>query len=147
MPIDQAHLVVAVSTALTVILCVLFHYEGLTLLGRWITTDLLQPRPRILVLIFGQLMLHITEIWGFALGYYLLLELGHYGALKPVGDLLFEDYVYFSAVVYTTLGLGDLIPEGAIRFMTGTEVLLGFVLITWSASFTFLEMQRYWGRD
>ncbi len=147
MPIDQAHLVVALTTAATVVLCVLFHYEGLTLLGRWITTDLLRPRPRILVLIFGQLMLHITEIWAFALAYFLLLELGHYGALKPIGHLLFEDYVYFSAVVYTTLGLGDLIPSGAIRFLTGTEVLLGFVLITWSASFTFLEMQRYWGRD
>jgi hypothetical protein len=28
--------------------------------------------------------------------------------------------------------------------MTGTEALTGFLLITWSASFTFLEMQRFW---
>ena len=109
MPIDQAHVVVAVGTAVTVILCVLFHYEGLTLLGKWITTDLLRPRPRILVLIFGQLMLHIAEIWAFALTYYLLLEIGGYGGLGPLQTPLFEDYVYFSAVVYTTLGLGDLV--------------------------------------
>jgi hypothetical protein len=34
-----------------------------------------------------------------------------------------------------------------VRFLAGMEALSGFVLITWSASFTFLEMQRYWDRD
>jgi hypothetical protein len=57
------------------------------------------------------------------------------------------DQVYYSAVVYTTLGFGDVVPGGAIRFLTGVESVTGLVLITWSASFTFLEMQRYWGRD
>ena len=56
----------------------------------------------------------------------------------------FLDSVYFSAVCYTTLGLGDIVPSGAIRFLVGTEALTGFVLITWSASFTFVEMQRFW---
>jgi hypothetical protein len=28
--------------------------------------------------------------------------------------------------------------------MTGLEALTGLVMITWSASFTFLEMQRDW---
>lgn len=42
------------------------------------------------------------------------------------------------------LGLGDLVPVGAVRFMTGTEALTGFVLIAWSASFTFVEMERFW---
>jgi hypothetical protein len=36
------------------------------------------------------------------------------------------------------------VPQGAIRIMVGPQALLGFVLITWSASFTFIEMQRYW---
>jgi hypothetical protein len=56
----------------------------------------------------------------------------------------FLDSIYFSAVCYTTLGLGDIIPAGAIRFLVGTETLTGFVLITWSASFTFVEMERFW---
>ena len=46
--------------------------------------------------------------------------------------------------VYTTLGFGDLVPLGPIRHMTGSESVAGLVLITWSASFTFLEMQRFW---
>ncbi len=31
--------------------------------------------------------------------------------------------------------------------MTGMEALTDFVLTTWSASFIFLEMQRFWKND
>lgn len=61
-----------------------------------------------------------------------------------MASLDFLDYVYFSAITYTTLGYGDLVPTGPIRFLTGTEALIGLMLITWSASITFLEMQRHW---
>ena len=30
------------------------------------------------------------------------------------------------------------------RFLTGTESLSGFILITWSASFLYLEMEQFW---
>jgi hypothetical protein len=54
------------------------------------------------------------------------------------------DAVYLSANTYTTVGFGDLAPVGPVRFIGGTMALTGLVLITWSASFTFLEMQRFW---
>ena len=54
------------------------------------------------------------------------------------------DAVYLSATTFTTLGFGDLAPIGAIRLVSGMEALIGFLLITWSASFTFLEMSRLW---
>jgi hypothetical protein len=54
------------------------------------------------------------------------------------------DVIYFSAITFTTVGFGDLSPVGPIRFLSGTEALTGFVLITWSASFTYLEMERFW---
>ena len=47
-------------------------------------------------------------------------------------------------VTSTTLGYGDIEPFGILRFLTGIEALAGLVLITWSASFLFVEMQRYW---
>ena len=49
-------------------------------------------------------------------------------------------------MVYTTVGFGDIVPEGALRMITMSEALSGLSLITWSASFTFLEMQRLWRR-
>ena len=60
------------------------------------------------------------------------------------GSFGFLDAIYLSATTFTTLGFGDLAPVGPIRFLAGTEALTGFVLITWSASFTYLEMERFW---
>lgn len=148
-----SHTVTVIVTTTVVVGCVLFHYEGLSIFGRWLKTDVLTHRARIAALIFGELGLHIMEIWLFALAYYLLLSQAGFGDVLPLQPALasqapgFLDLVYFSTVTYTTVGFGDFVPTGAIRFLTGMEALLGFVLLTWSASFTFLEMQRYWGRD
>ena len=142
--IFNAHSVAVVcTTALIVLACVLLHYECFSLLSRALSAMHVRVRRRrILVLILGLLGLHVAEVWLFGFGYLLLVN-GSLSELRGTsGGLL--DFVYFSAVVYTTLGLGDIIPSGAIRFMTGTEALTGFVLITWSASFTFLEMQKFW---
>jgi len=47
-------------------------------------------------------------------------------------------------MVFTTVGFGDLVPTGAIRVLSAAEGLAGLAMITWSASFTFLAMQRLW---
>jgi Ion channel len=67
------------------------------------------------------------------------------GRIAGIENHALADYVYFSGTVYTTLGFGDLIPLGHTRFLAAVEALTGLVLIGWSASFTFLEMQRSWG--
>jgi hypothetical protein len=56
------------------------------------------------------------------------------------------DCVYFSFTTYTTIGFGDITPEGNLKYLTGLQALTGLVLITWTASFLFLEMQKYWKR-
>ena len=122
---------------------------------RWFTYELTSPRIRIAILICAQFLLHLIEIMIFALGYYVLIVLAEdYGALlnisntsaPPIALNQFEDFFYFSSVAYTTLGMGEIIPVGPVRFLTGMEAVGGLLLITWSASFTFIEMQRYWGR-
>lgn len=139
-----AYVLVAAITSVLLLVCVLFHYESLSVLSRVLLKLPHWHRRRILLLIFSVLALHVAEIWIFGAGYYWLLGQPETGALIAAAPLSFLDHVYFSAVVYTTLGLGDITPMGAIRFMTGTEALLGFVMVTWSASFTYLEMQRFW---
>jgi hypothetical protein len=145
--IGWPELITVLTTIVLVIGVVLLHYEGLSWIGRLLKVRVLHHRAKIIALIFAQLGLHIAEIWLFALGYFALAQRPGYGAMLPMQAPGFLDYVYFSAITYTTVGFGDFVPTGAIRFVTGTEALTGFVLITWSASFTFLEMQRYWGRD
>jgi hypothetical protein len=56
----------------------------------------------------------------------------------------FPSFVYFSSETYTTLGLGDIYPSGSLRLVTGIEALTGLLMISWTASFTYLEMRRYW---
>ncbi len=139
---------VAVATALVVGLCVLLHYEGLSLLTRGLARMHGKARRHVLRGIFGVLVLHVMEIWIFGLALYLLLLVDpRFGQIHGIDPASVFDYVYFSAVTYTTVGFGDVIPTGPLRFLVGTEALAGFVLITWSASFTFVEMQRYWKRD
>ena len=101
-------------------------------------------------LILVILLTHGVEIWLFGIAYWILLGFGGFGWIDGSSELsVLIDYVYYSSMVYTTVGFGDLVPHGPIRFMSGMEALTGLVMITWSASFTFLEMQRDWrvGRD
>ena len=125
-------------------ICVVLHYEVLSWLHRLLSRLTGPRRQRVLLLIFVVLALHSLEIFLFALGYLFLLGDPQYGSLQGIATTGIIDLGYFSAVAFTTLGLGDILPQGAIRILVGPEALVGFVLITWSASFTFIEMQRYW---
>ena len=138
--------VVAV-TILAVVSCVFLHYEALSFLTVRLRRVRTANRPRILILILAILCTHVLEIWVFGGAYFWLSNTGGHGALLASHGIALPDAVYFSAVCYTTLGLGDIIPVGAIRFLVGTESLTGFVLITWSASFTYFEMARFWKVD
>ncbi len=137
------NLVVVFVTLAAVVLCVLTHYEGLLFTSRRLAHLGGPPRVKVLYAITSVLALHVTEIWIFGLAFWLLLRLPEFGHLGP-GALHLFDYIYFSSATYTTVGFGDLAPVGPIRFLAGTEGLVGFVLITWSASFTYLEMERFW---
>ncbi|MFV2091358.1 MAG: ion channel, partial [Pseudomonadales bacterium] len=122
-------------------ICVTIHYEVLNLLSRRVYEP---GRHRWLILasMFGALAAHVVEIWVYGAGYWVAVEVLELGRILTPHDAF--DYVYYSAMVYTTVGFGDLIPEGPIRMLTSTEALTGLALITWSASFTYLQMQRVW---
>jgi Ion channel len=141
---DANALVVAI-TATAVGFAVLVHYEGLSLLSRWLARRHESHRRRkVLYGIFGVLALHVAEIWIFGVAIWGLLMFPNTGMVAGAHPLSLLDAVYMSAVTYTTVGFGDLAPIGPIRFLAGTAALTGFVLITWSASFTYLEMTRDW---
>lgn len=138
-------LVVLVTLAVTA-LVVLIHYEGLHRLARrYVRREPKRDRRAMLAIIFALLTLHVIEIWCYGIAYWGLLAVPDTGVIhgEQGFDTLF-DAMYLSATTYTTLGFGDLAPVGAIRFVSGMESLTGLLLITWSASFTYLEMSRLW---
>ncbi len=140
------NLLVVLATAVTVALAVLLHYEGL----RWLSTRLATMpgirHRKVLVGVYAVILLHVAEIWLFGACFWGVLQIPDSGAISGVHPAGLLDAVYLSANTFSTLGFGDLVPVGPVRFITGTESVSGFILITWSASFLFLEMQQYWRR-
>lgn len=141
-------LIAFIINSVLVAMAVMIHYEMLYRLSRLMPSLRIKHRYRLVVGIFGALMAHITEIWMFAIGYYFLTHSTSIGSLiafdsgESIHSLM--DCVYYSFITYTTLGFGDIIPTGTLRFLTGLESLTGLVLITWTASFMYFEMQKYW---
>jgi hypothetical protein len=139
-------LVVFLIISLIIALAVLIHYEFLYRISTAIPKMTIRHRFRIVFAVFGALIAHSIEIWIFSVAYYLLPQAQEWGHLKGnfSGSLL--DCLYFSYTTFTTLGIGDIEPHGAIRHLVGLESLTGLLLITWTASFLYYEMQRYWDR-
>lgn len=98
----------------------------------------------VLIAVTGVFIAHLLEISLYA-GAYALLEhtLAVGELLGTLGDAPM-DFFYYSIVMYTSLGLGDVFPVDHLRVISGVEALNGLVLIGWSTSFTFLVMRRYW---
>jgi len=136
-----------IFNTLLALLVILIHYEVLFQLDKQLPkVSHLPARFKVLVGAGVIFMAHIVEIWIFALGYFLALQFDGMGGLTGAasGHGLLLDYVYLSFITYTTVGYGDVVAHGYLRYLTGIEALLGLLLITWSASFLFLEMQKYW---
>lgn len=134
--------------------CVLIHFEAINILTNTLFNDKRTPRIRILFSLFACFVAHIVEVMIFALAYFAYIQIGGFGELVG-GDLDghgllgtpstgFIESLYFSLTCYTSLGFGDLVPTGWLRFLAGIEALTGLLLIAWTASFMYLEMQKHW---
>ncbi|MEO8017027.1 MAG: ion channel [Pseudomonadota bacterium] len=134
-------------TAATVAVAVLCHYEGLSWMSARLPGLHGVRRRKVLLGVYGVVVLHVAEIWLFGFAAWILLLWPHTGAIVGATDAPLLEAIYLSAETFSTVGFGDLAPSGPIRFLCGTEALTGFILITWSASFLFLEMQQFWRRN
>jgi hypothetical protein len=144
----MANFTVVAATLLAITLSVLVHYEGLLLVSRKLSPARGPQRIKVLYGILSMIGLHVVEIWIFGAALWLLLQwpaCGEIvGGLTQIREVGLLDSVYFSAMTYSTVGFGDVVPVGPIRFLAGIEGLIGLLLIGWSASFTYLEMERFW---
>jgi len=130
--------------SLVVAIAVIVHYEFLYRLSLYIPKMRIRHRYRIVFGVVGALTAHAFEIWIFAIAYYFMNRSDSWGNLTGNFNGSLMDCAYFSFTVFSTLGFGDIEPGGNLRYLTGIESLTGLVLITWSASFLYFEMQRHW---
>lgn len=138
-------MLVAVTLGLLVLgSVVVLHYEALHLVGVTLPRIKMGHRPRMLIVLAATIVAHLLEIGIFGVVYYALEHWFGLGTLEGQTTKDFSDYLYFSATSYTTLGYGDVHPIGPLRIIAGIEALLGLVMITWSASYTYLTVREYW---
>jgi hypothetical protein len=125
--------------------CVVAHYEALRLMNDALPgVAVVRQRQKVLLAIFGALGSHLAQISLFAVAFYVLHHTFGLGLIGGQFDDRFAAYLYFSAETYTSLGFGDIYPTGEIRILAGAEALTGLLMISWSASFSYLEMRRFW---
>lgn len=109
----------------------------------------LTPRSRVFdlrsyCLMIGLFALHLMDIALYAAAFFVgsdVLDLGTLEGPRAAGGL---GHFYASAVIYTTLGFGDVLPNEHLRCLAATEALNGLLFIAWSASYMFAVMGRAW---
>lgn len=137
-------LAIFIINSVVMTLVVVIHYEFLFQFTQLMPRLAIRHRFRIVLGVFAALAAHALEVIIFGLAYYYIDHSPNWGHLEGNLEGTLGDYVYFSFTSYTTLGTGDIEPLGDIRYLTGLESLVGLVLITWTASFLYIEMKRYW---
>ena len=120
------------------------HYEMLRLLSVRLPVLAMKARPKLIIVILGSSLAHAAEIALYGLAIYLLAGYLGVGSLGEPGQLSFARCLYFSAETYSSLGYGDILPRGDLRLLAGIEALNGLLLIGWTASYTYISMERFW---
>jgi len=126
-------------------LTTVIHYETLRKLHDSLPRLRIPRRTKLLVVIFSAFVAHGLEIALYGVTFYTLVHFVDGGSLNGPGGFSLLNCLYFSGETYTSLGFGDVIPAGPIRLLAGAEALNGLLLVGWSASFTYIAMERFWG--
>ncbi len=125
-------------------IAVLVHYFFLHRATCWLQHSVIPHHFRIIFVVLSSLLAHMSEIILFAIVYYFLQssQIDGLGHLTGNFSGSFRDSIYYSAITYTTLGFGDIIPVGNIRIVTALEALLGLILIAWTATFIYNHLDE-----
>ncbi len=132
----EERVVVFLWSLLCIALCVTIHIRGIFLLLRWFPRSLIRSEWVVAAVI----ILHMIEAYLFALAHFVIVEWLNIGTIEGDFSGHFMDYAYYSLVCYTSLGFGDLTPQGGVQLLSGLEALTGLVLIAWSATFLFIQL-------
>ena len=127
-----------------VVTTTILHYEVLRPLNTRLPTLSVPDRSKLVVVILAAFVAHAMEMAFYGATLYMLVQWLGVGSLTGSTSFSLANCLYFSAETYTSLGFGDLTPIGPVRLLAGVEALNGLLLIGWSASFTYISMERFW---
>lgn len=133
-------LLVCVALVVTV---TLVHYEVVRFMSSHLPRLAMPPRAKLVWVLLGMFTAHATEVALYAAALYGLIHSG-WGHFSDPLARGFSTCLYFSAETFSSLGYGDLVPQGSLRLLAGAEALHGLLLIGWSSSYTYVSMERFW---
>jgi hypothetical protein len=140
-------LIVALTCLCLVALTTVLHYEVFRLLHQALPRMRMPQRPKLLVVMAAAFLAHALQILLYGGALYVLVGDVSEGVLAGSAGFSLSTCLYFSAETFTSLGFGDITPVGPVRLLAGVEALNGLLLIGWTASFTYIAMERFWQSD
>ena len=132
----------AILALIVTVLSISIHCLALLLMTKLFKGCSKAHPTRIILPVLLAVFAHLVEIIIFALRWQVMLSYGIIEFSNPSPTFL--DLIYFSGATYTTVGYGDIYLLGQGRVIAVLEAVTGLVLIAWTASFTFYEMNRHW---
>ena len=139
----ESFFIAALISLALVIVCVVVFYEILAHVWVWLPKLEGKPRAQILLTVLASFLGHTIAIWIFGITFYTLEHTFSFGELSGAHARELLNYVYFSGVTYTSLGLGDIYPNDELRLLIAVEALTGLILIGWTVTFTYLVTEKY----
>ena len=136
--------IAAIICVFLIALTTLIHYEVLRAISFYLKSLPIPNRTKLLVVVYGSFFAHALEIAVYGLSIFALHSYAQLGSLVSSTPTSLTTCLYFSAETFTSLGFGDITPTGPLRLLAGFEALNGLLLIGWSASFTYIAMERFW---
>lgn len=137
-------MITVIAAFLLVAITIAVHYEVLRFTSLRLTEIQIPPRMRIIVMLAAAMISHMVHVLIYAFAFLWLEKLANVGSIDGPAGHDFNDAFYFSITSYTTLGIGDLFPTGDLRILSGIEALNGLVMVGWTASMTYLYMEKFW---
>jgi len=132
-----------ISIALVLVTTAIF-YEILGIVLRIVARHDLRNRPLMFFLVVAIFSAHTIAVWIYGTVYWVMVHSFGVEPLSGIAHDNFFGYIYFSAATYSSLGIGDVFPHGAMQFITGVQVLNGLILIGWSVTVTYFAVQKLW---
>ncbi|MDT0576462.1 potassium channel family protein [Croceicoccus sp. F390] len=132
-------MIAAISLAVVLFVASLWLHIWLIRCARLVAGEPKTQPTRLTAAYLLVLMSHLAVAALFAAGFAFAIELG-LGGFKQRDAVDAMDLFYYSLINITTVGLGNIYPEGHLRAMTGIESLTGFLLISCTAQFVFQTM-------
>lgn len=119
-----------------------FHYGGMVAMDR-INSDRVRRLRIYPVIAFSELaVIHFSEIVLFALAYVGLAAWVYPDSFGGAFEGRWTDWLYFSGINFATLGYTGIDIAGPLRIVSMMQSLLGFMLLTWSATFLYDSYER-----